>query len=235
MTSVYVPGMSSDLPLRSWQFSTSPGSSRAHVPTLVRNTSGLQSIRRLPGLTGQQLALTSVPPSNLSLLGLVRHMADVERAWFRIAFRGEPLPRLYKYEDVAFEHADPARAEADFAAFHQECELARKGGGPGIPGRRVHRRRGSHPVAALASPRVRACAVSAITLLPGLSTRARASNGSRSPWATPLHSITLNTYVGEWPDTDQETSAIMDAVLGQVPRMCPSGEAAWMKGQVVNR
>jgi Protein of unknown function (DUF664) len=78
------------------------------------------------GLTGQQLALASVPPSNLSLLGLVRHMADVERAWFRIAFCGEPLPRLYEYEDVAFEHADPARAEADFAAFHQECELARK-------------------------------------------------------------------------------------------------------------
>jgi integrase len=37
--------------------------------------------------------------------------------------------------------------------------------------------------------------------------------------ATPT--ITVNTYVGEWPDTDQETSAIMDAALGQVPRMCP--------------
>jgi integrase len=37
--------------------------------------------------------------------------------------------------------------------------------------------------------------------------------------ATPT--ITLNTYVGEWPDTDQETSTIMDAALGQVPRMCP--------------
>jgi hypothetical protein len=46
------------------------------------------------GLTGEQLALTSVPPSNLSLLGIVRHMADMERAWFRIRFRGEPLPRL---------------------------------------------------------------------------------------------------------------------------------------------
>jgi hypothetical protein len=40
--------------------------------------------------------------------------------------------------------------------------------------------------------------------------------------ATPA--ITLNTCVGEWPDTDQETSAIMDAALGQVPRMClPAG------------
>jgi integrase len=33
--------------------------------------------------------------------------------------------------------------------------------------------------------------------------------------------VTLNTYVGEWPDTDQETSTIMDTALGQVPRMCP--------------
>ena len=32
--------------------------------------------------------------------------------------------------------------------------------------------------------------------------------------------ITLNTYVGEWPDTEQESSAIMDAALGHVPRMC---------------
>jgi Protein of unknown function (DUF664) len=39
-----------------------------------------------------------VPPSNLSLLGIVRHMADVERAWFGIRFGGEPLPRLYDYE-----------------------------------------------------------------------------------------------------------------------------------------
>jgi uncharacterized damage-inducible protein DinB len=78
------------------------------------------------GLTAEQLVLQSVPPSNLSLLGIVRHMADVERAWFRIRFRGEPLPRLYDYEDAAFEHADPARAEADFAAFARECDLARK-------------------------------------------------------------------------------------------------------------
>jgi hypothetical protein len=47
------------------------------------------------GLTGAHLALASVPPSNLPLLGIVRHMADVERAWFRIRirFRGDPLPR----------------------------------------------------------------------------------------------------------------------------------------------
>ena len=78
------------------------------------------------GLAGEKLALASVPPSNLSLLGIVRHMADMERAWFRIRFRDEPLPRLYDHEDAAFEHADPDRAEADFAAFAEECDLARK-------------------------------------------------------------------------------------------------------------
>jgi hypothetical protein len=36
------------------------------------------------------------------------------------------LPRLYDYEDAAFEHADPGRAEADFAAFTEECDLARR-------------------------------------------------------------------------------------------------------------
>ena len=53
-------------------------------------------------------------------------MADIERAWFRIRFRGELLPRLYDHEDAAFEQADPGRAEADFAAFAEECDLARR-------------------------------------------------------------------------------------------------------------
>jgi Protein of unknown function (DUF664) len=46
------------------------------------------------GLTGGQLAQRSVPPSGLSLLGLVRHMAGMERVWFRIRFRGEHVARL---------------------------------------------------------------------------------------------------------------------------------------------
>lgn len=38
--------------------------------------------------------------------------------------------------------------------------------------------------------------------------------------------ITLNTYVGEWPDTDERTRSIVDAALGDVPRLCPPGTAA---------
>jgi uncharacterized damage-inducible protein DinB len=46
-------------------------------------------------LTPEQLATASVPPSNLSLLGLVRHMAQVEHTWFQRALQGnldEPRP-----------------------------------------------------------------------------------------------------------------------------------------------
>jgi len=47
------------------------------------------------GLTPEQLVKRSVPPSTLSLLGLVRHMAEVERSWFRTRFAGQrDLPYL---------------------------------------------------------------------------------------------------------------------------------------------
>ena len=51
------------------------------------------------GLTPEQLATRSVPPSTMSLLGLVRHLARVEHSWTRRVFEGEPdLPRLYRTE-----------------------------------------------------------------------------------------------------------------------------------------
>ena len=77
------------------------------------------------GLTGEQLAERAVPPSNLSLLGLVRHMTAVERSWFRIRFRGEDLPPVFPHPDAVFEDADPAGAEADFTAYDAEVALAR--------------------------------------------------------------------------------------------------------------
>lgn len=52
------------------------------------------------GLTPEQLATRSVPPSTLSLLGLVRHMARVEHHWFRRVLEGQSdLPRLYRTDD----------------------------------------------------------------------------------------------------------------------------------------
>jgi uncharacterized damage-inducible protein DinB len=47
------------------------------------------------GLDAADLARRSVEPSNLSLLGLVRHMADVERIWFRARMAGQEAPARY--------------------------------------------------------------------------------------------------------------------------------------------
>lgn len=47
------------------------------------------------GLSAEQLASRSVPPSTMSLLGLVRHLAEVERSWTRRTMLGASAPRLY--------------------------------------------------------------------------------------------------------------------------------------------
>ncbi|WP_043732872.1 DinB family protein [Streptomyces zinciresistens] len=52
------------------------------------------------GLSETQLRTASVPPSELSLTGLVRHMADVERGWFRRVMAAEDAaPLHYTRED----------------------------------------------------------------------------------------------------------------------------------------
>jgi uncharacterized damage-inducible protein DinB len=81
------------------------------------------------GLTGEQLVEQGSPPSNLSLLGLVRHMADVERSWFRSRFAGEAVTPIYLREDApdaAFEEADPEWAEQDFARLADEQAASRR-------------------------------------------------------------------------------------------------------------
>ena len=75
------------------------------------------------GLTGQQLAERSVPPSDLSLLGLIRHMTRVERAWFRQRFADESIEDPYG-RDAAFTETNPARAAADYARYTEELKLA---------------------------------------------------------------------------------------------------------------
>jgi uncharacterized damage-inducible protein DinB len=77
------------------------------------------------GLTGEQLAEHSVPPSGLSLLGLIRHMTKVERTWFRIRFAGEPVGNPFGENwNADFEEPDPTRAAADYARLTEEFKLA---------------------------------------------------------------------------------------------------------------
>jgi hypothetical protein len=53
------------------------------------------------GLDPQQLARRSVQPSTMSLLGLIRHMAEVERSWFQRAMAGQDVPKLYCTDEDA--------------------------------------------------------------------------------------------------------------------------------------
>ncbi len=78
------------------------------------------------GLSTEQLATRSVPPSTMSLLGLIRHLARVEHSWTRRVFEGQiDLPRLYRTEedpDLDFNQAvadDEVVAEA-WDTWHDE-------------------------------------------------------------------------------------------------------------------
>ncbi len=53
-------------------------------------------VRKATGITEKQARLATCPPSDLTMLGLVRHLADVERGWAQRAFAGrESLPLYY--------------------------------------------------------------------------------------------------------------------------------------------
>ena len=82
------------------------------------------------GLTPEQLATRSVPPSTMSLLGLVRHLAAVEQSWFRrVMDRDLELPRLYgklEHRDADFDGAigTPECVDEAFTAWHREIAYA---------------------------------------------------------------------------------------------------------------
>lgn len=83
-------------------------------------------LEKCAGLTPEQLAIRSVPPSPLSLLGLIRHLTDVERTWLRRRVVGEQIDPVYPVQNSCFTDADPATAEADYATLLAEWEQCRR-------------------------------------------------------------------------------------------------------------
>ncbi len=80
------------------------------------------------GVPADRLSERSVPPSGLSLHGLIRHLAGVERWWFHIQFAGEAAPMLhYSDEDPDQDFGDlsgdPAQA---LALWREQCEHSRR-------------------------------------------------------------------------------------------------------------
>ncbi|MBZ4320975.1 DinB family protein [Streptomyces huiliensis] len=84
--------------------------------------------QKCAGLDEAGLRTASVPPSTMTLLGLVRHLADVERHWYRRVFAGEDAPpRFYDDENLEGDFEFPAEAtwEEALAAWREEVAAAR--------------------------------------------------------------------------------------------------------------
>ena len=105
------------------------------------------------GLEPAQLCTRPVPPSTMSLIGLVRHMAEVERGWFRRLPAGEgddTAGRIYCSEgnrDGDFDDVDPMTVDEAMSTWRAECDRA-DGivAGLDLDETRVHARRGATSV-----------------------------------------------------------------------------------------
>ena len=116
---------------------TAPAIERRPEPEIAPERAGLEDwldyhrdtlLMKCAGLTIEQLRERAVPPSSLSLLGLVRHLAEVERSWFRRRLAGQDAGHIYCTDDKPdgdFDDVDTADPEADFATYRVEVEQAR--------------------------------------------------------------------------------------------------------------
>jgi uncharacterized damage-inducible protein DinB len=83
--------------------------------------------RKCEGLSPDQLRLRADPPSNLSLLGLLRHLAEVERGWFRSGIAGEDIGDIWcsdQSRDADLDDVDTAEASEAFQAWQAEIDAA---------------------------------------------------------------------------------------------------------------
>ncbi|MGX1567471.1 DinB family protein [Streptomyces sp. NPDC055506] len=81
------------------------------------------------GLSDEQLRTASVEPSVLSLMGLVRHMADVERGWFRKVLTNEDAPPIYysdENRDGEFHLTEADTYQEAYATWQAQIETARR-------------------------------------------------------------------------------------------------------------
>ena len=124
------------------------------LPTLLDYLTNyrLTLLMKCEGLDAEQLARRSVPPSTMSLLGLLRHLASAERDWRNWITPGDRLPKLYGRRDADFDEAiaddalvaaaydDLAREQTatDAALAEHSDDLGERLGANGISVREIH-------------------------------------------------------------------------------------------------
>ena len=78
--------------------------------------------RKAEGLSDEQARRAACPPSGLTLLGLIRHMTDVERWWFRRVLLAEDIPALFE-DDVEWRPPSDATVVDALAAYWDEITV----------------------------------------------------------------------------------------------------------------
>jgi Protein of unknown function (DUF664) len=81
------------------------------------------------GVVPGDLVRRAVAPSNLSLLGIVRHMTLVEWSWFEKVFSGVPVPPPISMDvdrDADFNDLDPSQCDGDLSRFDGQCDVSRR-------------------------------------------------------------------------------------------------------------
>ncbi|HET6209257.1 MAG TPA: DinB family protein [Jatrophihabitans sp.] len=113
------------------------GEARPQIPRLADERSTLTGYLdwqratfelKCRGVAGQRLSERTVPPSSMSLHGLLRHLSGVERYWFQQQFLRADVPMLYYTDedpDQDFESLD-GDIEQAFAIWHAECARSRE-------------------------------------------------------------------------------------------------------------
>lgn len=84
--------------------------------------------QKCAGLAGDKLSQALIEPSTLTLHGLVRHLAGVERWWFQLQFAGLEVPMLYYSDDDPNQDFDSLDGDVDeaFGVWRRECTRSRE-------------------------------------------------------------------------------------------------------------
>nr|WP_238350795.1 DinB family protein [Kribbella shirazensis] len=82
---------------------------------------------KLSGLSGEELVRRTVEPSSMSLIGLVRHLSEVEKYWIHRALAGHDSPPKYwtaEHPDGDFDLVTPEQAEQDLEDYREIVKLS---------------------------------------------------------------------------------------------------------------